>query len=247
MEQWEGINVKKEFEMILSKRLGSVASYVAKGNTAADIGCDHAFVPVSLVRDGICPRAIAADVREGPLMRAEEHIRAAGLSHRIQTRLSDGLDGILPGEAQSIIISGMGGMLLIRILSRGEAAAKAADELILSPQSDLYAVRRYLVQNGYTIKEESVVREDGKYYFIFYVLPEKDTDPWEEAEYHFGKRIRTECLNTAAEACSHGIARDGIRKKILAKASVPLKSQKKAEELYRRIQMAEDRLREIKR
>ena len=77
--------------MKLSKRLETVASMVTKGNRAADVGCDHGFVPIFLVESGISPLAVAADVRPGPLSRAKEHIKEHRLEEKIQTRLSDGL------------------------------------------------------------------------------------------------------------------------------------------------------------
>ena len=83
--------------MKLSDRLEMIASFVEPGNRLADIGTDHGYVPIYLVQTGRVPSALAMDVRKGPLLRAEEHIREAGLSGRIQTRLSDGLKKLAPG------------------------------------------------------------------------------------------------------------------------------------------------------
>ena len=104
---------------MLSIRMQAVADLVSDGMRIADIGTDHGFVPIALVSAGRCPYAVAADVRRGPLSHAAENIRKYGLSEVIETRLSDGLEKIKPGEADSIIIAGMGGMLMIRILEEG--------------------------------------------------------------------------------------------------------------------------------
>lgn len=163
--------------MKLSKRLETVASMVTKGNRAADVGCDHGFVPIFLVESGISPLAVAADVRPGPLSRAKEHIKEHRLEEKIQTRLSDGLANIKPGEADSLIMSGIGGILMMRLLQDEEHTAKSFKELILSPQSELFDVRRYLVSNGYLIEYEHMLCDEGKYYFIFHVLVKKDERP----------------------------------------------------------------------
>ncbi len=157
--------------MQLSERLKSIAAFVSSGGTMADIGCDHGYLPIFLCRNGLITRAIAADVRPGPLERAREHIREADLEDRIGTRLSDGLSGLAPGEADSIVISGMGGILITRILSDGADVAGSAKELILGPQSDTAFVRRYLSDNGFMIDKEDLVQEYGKFYPILHVVP----------------------------------------------------------------------------
>lgn len=105
--------------MQLSKRLAAVADMVTPGLVLADIGTDHAYIPIYLVEQQIIPRAIAADANRGPLARASAHIREHALEEKIETRLSDGLAAFSPEEAQSIVIAGMGGALTIRILENG--------------------------------------------------------------------------------------------------------------------------------
>ena len=166
--------------MTLSKRLQAVSSLVSPGKRLADIGTDHGYVPISLVESGRIPMAIAMDVREGPLNRAREHIRIAGLEDRIQTRLSDGMEQLMPGEVDTVLIAGMGGALMVRILEGGErlflppgkirdglsSAEKGAwiSELVLQPQSEVSKVRRYLADHFFRIEWEDMVLEDGKYY-----------------------------------------------------------------------------------
>ncbi|MCC8047337.1 MAG: class I SAM-dependent methyltransferase [Clostridiales bacterium] len=152
--------------MKLSERLSAVAAMVTPGMVLADIGTDHAYIPIALVERDVIPRAIAADVNPGPLKRAAEHIRAHGLADRISTRLCDGLAAFSQGEVQSIVIAGMGGALTTRILQDGKHLFDVTNtpELILQPQSEVSRVRLWLWQNGWEIEQEDMIFEDGKYY-----------------------------------------------------------------------------------
>lgn len=152
--------------MRLSYRLETVASFVDKGSIAADVGTDHGYIPICLVERGICPAAIGMDVREGPLLRAREHIREHGLESVIQTRLGDGLARLELGEADTVVIAGMGGELIIRILEGGKRLWDSVESWILSPQSELEKVRLFLWENGFETFREAMVEEDGKYYTV---------------------------------------------------------------------------------
>lgn len=162
--------------MQLSKRLQAVADLVTPGNRLADVGTDHGYVPIWLYEQGRIPSAIAMDLRQGPLNRAKENILAHGLSADLETRLSDGLDRLLPGEADSVVIAGMGGMLVKRILTQGQALLPSVQELILQPQSDLDVVREYLHNTGFVIVREDMVFEDGKYYPMMKAIHGESTD-----------------------------------------------------------------------
>ena len=162
--------------MQLSKRLQAVADLVTPGNRLADIGTDHGYVPIWLYEQGRIPFALAMDLREGPLQRAAEHIRMHGLDAKIKTRLSDGLEKLFPGEADSIVIAGMGGMLVVKILSQGQKVLSSVKELILQPQSDLDAVREYLHRTGFVIVKEDMIFEDGKYYPMMKAVHGENTD-----------------------------------------------------------------------
>ncbi len=151
--------------MSLSERLGMLADMVTAGNSVADVGCDHAFLPIYLVQSGKCPGCLAMDVRKGPLLGAKEHIDFYGLGEYIKTRLSDGLASYQIGEAQTLICAGMGGRLMERILRAGGEKTVSFSELILQPQSEIGEFRAFLRKAGLGITEESAVCEDGKYYF----------------------------------------------------------------------------------
>ena len=117
------------------------------------------------------PSAIAMDVRKGPLSRAQEHIRQYGLEEYIQTRLSDGLEGLKAGEGDTLVIAGMGGPLMERILTDGRSVRNSFSELILQPQSDIPHFRRFIQSEGWEITEEKMVEEDGKFYPMMRVVP----------------------------------------------------------------------------
>lgn len=156
--------------MQLSKRLQAVANFVTKGNTVADIGTDHGYIPIYLCEEGITPRAIAMDINQGPLKRAEENIQLHGLNNRITTRLSDGVTALSKEESDTVIIAGMGGGLVKKILSEGTEVLKSVKEFVLQPQSELKEVREFLRENHYCIIDEDMVLDGGKYYPIMKVV-----------------------------------------------------------------------------
>ena len=128
--------------MQLSLRLSAIAGLVTRGNRLVDVGCDHGYLPVSLYLDGKIPGAIAMDVRKGPLSRAQEHISQYGLDAYIETRLSDGLEALKPGEGDTLVIAGMGGPLMERILTDGAEVRESFREMILQRQKNRLADHR---------------------------------------------------------------------------------------------------------
>ncbi|MGN1267371.1 MAG: tRNA (adenine(22)-N(1))-methyltransferase [Dorea sp.] len=174
--------------MELSKRLYAVASLVTEGASVADIGTDHGYVPIYLVKNNIASRVIAMDINKGPLERARMHIIGHGLKGKIETRLSDGLKNIVPGEVDTMIAAGMGGALVIKILNDSKAVVEKLTYCILQPQSEIEKVRKYLVENDLKIIDEDMVEEDGKFYPMMKVVhgvPEQ----YEEYEYIYGKKL----------------------------------------------------------
>lgn len=155
----------------LSARMQALADMVSKGRIVCDVGCDHGFVSIYLVQQNIAPKVYAMDVRSGPLERAKEHISQYSLQNYIETRLSDGLENIQVGEADCMLCAGMGGPLMIKILTEGREKAKAMQELILQPQSEIALFRKFLRQEGYLIVEENMIFEEGKYYPMMKAVP----------------------------------------------------------------------------
>ena len=170
----------------ISKRLETVASLVSSGNRLADVGTDHAYIPIWLAEQGRISSAIAMDINEGPLQRARQNVEKYGYEGQIVLRLSDGLDELEPGEADTILIAGMGGPLMMRILTRGRETSRMARELILQPQSELTRFRHFLHENGYRIQQEKMVLDEGKYYTVIKAALGEETYDHEWA-YRFGK------------------------------------------------------------
>ena len=152
--------------MSLSERLQTVIGLCPDSECVADIGTDHGFVPMALIEEGKASRAVASDVGAAPLQRALEHVERAGLSEKISLRLGDGLKTLSPGEADTVVITGMGGLLIRKILSESPEIVKKTKTLILSPQSDIAEARRFVSERGFLFEEERMVFEDGKFYVI---------------------------------------------------------------------------------
>lgn len=152
--------------MNLSLRLQKIADFVPDGEVMADVGTDHGHLPIYLVSSHKVKRAIAMDVRSGPLSRAEQAIRICGLQEQIQVRLSDGLAALLPGEAETVVIAGMGGALIQKIIGEGKHMWDSVGRWILSPQSEIGETRHWLERHGFSIEKEAMVLDAGKYYVI---------------------------------------------------------------------------------
>lgn len=174
--------------MQLSDRMAMVAEMVSEGNKAADIGTDHGYVPIYLVENKISPSAVAMDVRKGPLIHANRHIKEHNLENYIKTRLSDGVLELKKDEADSVVIAGMGGGLVVKILTQGREKLANVTELILQPQSDFAAVRRCVCESRYKIIEERSIIEEGKFYFAMKAVKcaEGENLSLSEVEYRYG-------------------------------------------------------------
>lgn len=150
----------------LSDRLKTVADMIKRGNVVADIGTDHAYLPVYIVKNNITDRVIAMDVRKGPLNKALNNVQQYGVSKNIELRLSDGLKELKPSEADTVTICGMGGQLIQTILENGKDKITEKTQLIVSPQSEIRDFRKYLYDNSYYVEQEKMIDEDGQFYLI---------------------------------------------------------------------------------
>ena len=157
--------------MLLSDRMRAVVGLVEPCKSIADIGCDHGYVAMELVRSNICRHVIAMDINKGPLERARHNVRDYDMQDYIETRLSDGVQALRAGEVEGIICAGMGGRLVISILEQDKELVCDLRQVILQPQSELDEVRGYLRENGFIIDREDMVYEDGKYYPMMRALP----------------------------------------------------------------------------
>ena len=179
----------------LSERLKAIVELAGQGETLCDVGCDHAHVPIRLLQTGRYVRAIGMDVIEGPLGKAGGNLALYGLSDRVQLRKSDGLDAYLAGEAQTLVIAGMGGTLMEDILLREPEKTKSFSALVLGPQSDPDKVRAAVRKLGFMIEDERLIYEDGKYYPVLRAVSEKEKKDADGTEPAFAPGIPPErCL-----------------------------------------------------
>ncbi len=155
-------------------RLECIKTMVSKCSTAADIGTDHGYVAEMLLKDNLCEKIIATDLNEGPLNRALKHLTYEGLQDRCDFRLGNGLTVLNEGEADVIIIAGMGGELIADIIEMSKNIALKASQLILQPMTTADRLRRYLYGNGFKIIDENIVKEFYHYYFVIKVIPMQD-------------------------------------------------------------------------
>ncbi|MBQ7959718.1 MAG: SAM-dependent methyltransferase [Clostridia bacterium] len=172
----------------LNPRLKKIADLVPANNCTADIGTDHAYIPIVLAEKGICPKAIASDIKKGPLARAEANIKKHGLSHIIETRLGAGLETLAPGDAEVIIIAGMGGILISDILEASRSVTNSAKLLVLQPMTAVPELRAYLSEKGYTVLGEYLEAEEDKLYNIIVAHSGGKTD-YTLSELYLGKNL----------------------------------------------------------
>lgn len=164
----------------LDGRLSACAALVRRDCKLADIGTDHGYLPIYLVKQGRIRRAVAADINVGPLQRAAMHVRKYEAEDQVQTRISDGLEVIFPHEADDIVIAGMGGELIAKIIDKAPWLRDPDKHLILQPMTAALELRRYLRQTGFSVKEEIAAIDDGKVYsamLAFYDPEHPNTEP----------------------------------------------------------------------
>lgn len=176
---------------MLSKRLEQVALMVTKGNIIADIGTDHGYVPIYLIKNKICPKAYAMDINKGPIEIAKKNIISYGLENQITTLQSDGLDMLEPNMADTVIIAGMGGELIVNILEKGlerlENCQKPLNELVLSPQKRIDMVRKYLIDNSWQIVDEKMLIDMNKFYTVIKAKKGREKVDYRPEELLYGR------------------------------------------------------------
>jgi tRNA (adenine22-N1)-methyltransferase len=150
----------------LGRRLSLCAGLLRPQAALADIGTDHAYLPVWLARQGRISRAVAADVRPGPLKYARRNIERYGVGEIVSARLSDGLSAIRPEEADDIVMAGMGGLLITRIIAQAPWLKNSTKHLILQPMTSVEDLRRFLSQEGFAVCREQAVSEEGHIYTV---------------------------------------------------------------------------------
>ena len=186
----------------ISHRLIQVAEMVPEGGRLADVGTDHGYVPIWLLEKGRIPSAIAMDINPGPLLRARENRDKYGYQEVMELRLSNGLEKLKPGEADTVLIAGMGGPLMIQILEAGRKNGEGVSAWVLQPQSEIPSVRRYLIEHNFSIVDEIMLIDEGKYYMAMKAVPGKEAG-----------LVRNRIFIWEAFACRTASGASGIYKK----------------------------------
>jgi len=225
--------------MMLSKRLMAVAKMVTPGKRLVDVGTDHGYIPIYLVQNQIIPYALAMDINKGPLERARENIERNHLNSSIKVRLSDGLTA-LNEQMDSVVIAGMGGDLIIRILRTGKEKLLGISELILSPHSEIRQVRQYLHNIGFKIIVENMIIDEGKFYTVIKAVPGKEVYA-KDIYYIYGKYLLIH---------KNPILRDYLEKELIKNQKVLIHlnevnsfyARKRADTMIEELQRAEEAL-----
>ncbi|BDS17986.1 SAM-dependent methyltransferase [Clostridium perfringens] len=155
--------------MELSKRLKRIAEHVDKCESVADIGTDHGYIPIYLVKEGICKKAIASDINKGPIEKAKVNVAFEGVSNKIKCLLGPGLNPLKVGEVNGVILAGMGGNLTRDILLADMDKVKKYDFIILQPAQNPEVLREFLYKNDYEIIDEDLIKDEGRFYELFKV------------------------------------------------------------------------------
>ncbi|MCT4632892.1 MAG: class I SAM-dependent methyltransferase [Firmicutes bacterium] len=178
--------------MKLTKRLEVIADLVDRNAVLADIGSDHGYLPVYLVEKKIINRAIASDVNQGPVDNAISTVKQYKMENEVEVRLGSGLNTLsMDDKIDTVVIAGMGGNLISQLLEDEKELARSVKKLILQPMTTKIELRKYLLNNGYTIVEEKIAIEGEKIYEII-VAEVGEGELWDEVYYDIGKRFDTQ-------------------------------------------------------
>lgn len=149
---------------VLSARLEAVLELLGPCRMLVDVGADHGLIPISAVQRGLATRAIASDLRRAPLVLARRNITAARLSERVSLLRQDGLTALANGAADAVVMAGMGGEQMVRLLSAASHALESVAQLLLQPNGDAWVMRRYALEHGWHLRDESMVLERGQFF-----------------------------------------------------------------------------------
>ena len=185
----------------LDKRLSAAASFVLPGSRVADIGSDHAYLPINLVLDGIAECALASDINQGPVDAARKNIAYYGVSDKVTAQRADGLDTVEGFAPNCITVLGMGGELIVRIIDRAKWVKKSGIRLILQPMTHSESLSKYLCENGFEIVDEAILCDgdrDDRIYRIIVAEYDGKIRELSEAEHYVGrenlKRMPSEAI-----------------------------------------------------
>lgn len=160
--------------MKISNRLLAIIDFVPKNSIVVDIGTDHGYIPVYLIKNNISKKVIATDISEESLIKGKEYIEEQSLEDDIDTRVGDGFQVLKPFEADTAIIAGMGGLLIADIIDNRKDISRTITNFILQPMVASNKLRKYLYNNSYKIINEKLVKEGENFYEIIYAKQGKE-------------------------------------------------------------------------
>lgn len=175
--------------MLIKGRIKFIENMVPECNILSDIGTDHAYIPIYMVKNEKCRKAIACDIGEGPVAVANRNIRQHGMEHRIETRLGSGFKPICEDELDVCVIAGMGGVLIREILTEDLIKAKKANTLIIQPMNCIELVREWLYLNGFEIYDEGLINEGFRIYNVIVVRWTGKILQKEQVYYYIGEKL----------------------------------------------------------
>lgn len=225
--------------MELTPRLKQIADLIPKGSKLADIGTDHAYLPAYCILNNISPSALAMDVNPGPLKSAENTVNQYGIANKVELRLSDGIEKLKPGEADVIVIAGMGGLLIESILKAHPEVLKEGTVLILQPMLAQKELREYLYSSKNSVTDEYLAVEGDKVYNIIVARAGYEIEP-EETDLVLGKNVACnspECFISYTDKLTRVLNKiiDGNEKSSNPDIGIIAKSKKELELIQREV------------
>lgn len=172
---------------VINKRLLACSELVREGAVLADVGTDHAYLPIYLLEKGIIGRAVLSDINQGPLDKARENVEKAGFIHKVELRLCNGASELSETGATDYAICGMGGELIADIIEHAPHLKDKNISLVLQPMSKPGALREYLFSNGFEIEKERYVTDTGKHYVCILARFSGVNTPFSDVDALFGK------------------------------------------------------------
>lgn len=173
----------------LKGRLKLIADKVPSCGIVADIGTDHAYLPIYLIQQGRCQKAIASDVRMGPVRVADRNISKYKLCDKVETRMGSGLETLEKNEADAVIIAGMGGTLVAELLENSAEKIQSEAVLVLQPMNDLDIVRKWLYEHKFDIFDEELSAEGNKIYCVMAARFDGQNKHYKDFQLHVGEHL----------------------------------------------------------
>ncbi|NLM04269.1 MAG: SAM-dependent methyltransferase [Clostridiales bacterium] len=223
----------------LNSRLKKIADLIPEGSIVADIGTDHGLIPIYLIENKISPKVIAGDIHKRPLKIAKENIEYYKLIDKIELRLGNGLEILKPGEVDTVIIAGVGGRLITKILDKDKNITNSIENFILQPMRGQREVRKYLLNNNFTIQKDVLVKENQRIYEII-VAKRGKQEITDKIYYEIGLFLKSNPRDVAIEFITEKI---NIKKTIIK--NIKNQSEKNALKKYKKSITKLEKLQEV--